>query len=66
MKCCKNCVYWDEFDSQDSNKQGYCRRYAPNLRQGEAEKGSWPVTFENDWCGDYAPNPDLNDPQNIH
>jgi hypothetical protein len=50
-----NCRFWDRRE-----KKWYCRRYAPHaliMVTGQpatpATSIYWPITTENDWCGEY-------------
>ena len=59
---CDICRYWDRFyDPSEPNdwSLGHCQRYAPKTAIGrDPETGErnviWPVTRDNDWCGDFA------------
>ena len=52
---CHDCRYWFVEDGV-----GYCRRNppspaAPTPPPGEDdEHGTWPVTYPEDWCGEWA------------
>jgi hypothetical protein len=54
---CSGCRWWQFYPAEgsDPNSQhavGYCRRFPPTRRENGA--GAWPITFGNDWCGEYA------------
>lgn len=72
---CRWCRYWfpphPEADgSQPYDTPGWCRRYPPGSSDPESPDG-WdadvphprsPRTFDDDWCGEYAPvNPETVD-----
>jgi len=45
MGKCKDCKWWKEFGPDESG--GHCHRHAPKPEVG------WPITVENDWCGEF-------------
>ena len=54
---CSACRWWDlrpiegvEADSVQA--VGFCRCHPPTRRENGV--GAWPITFGNDWCGEYA------------
>ena len=54
---CSGCRWWHfhptEGAEPDSEQAvGYCRRFPPARRENGV--GAWPITFGNDWCGEYA------------
>lgn len=46
---CRNCFYWDQSGSES---HGFCRRDTPTVVSGET-KGYWPITENDDWCGEW-------------
>ncbi len=62
---CQNCRWWDQWT--DHPNQGLCRVAAPastNVTDDPEEASprglgwcsypEWPVTYDNDWCGEFA------------
>ena len=54
---CSGCRWWHfhptEGAEPDSEQAvGYCRRFPPARRENGV--GAWPITFGNDWCGEYG------------
>ena len=47
-RCCDSCEYWDNTKFFDK-KKGLCKFDAPVFSSDN--KTRWPVTRENDWCG---------------
>jgi hypothetical protein len=61
---CLSCKWWDALTEFDPAKGsvGCCIRYAPRPATGEAPAGGevnviWPITRDNDWCGEYTLKP---------
>lgn len=60
---CPGCRFWDAFDA----RSGECRRHAPTAvqfaqTQDANERGGdsgavWPVTSDDDWCGEWEAKP---------
>jgi hypothetical protein len=53
---CSGCRWWHyhptEGTERDSDEAvGFCRRFPPTRRENGV--GAWPITFGNDWCGEY-------------
>jgi hypothetical protein len=65
-KCvCSGCRWWNfhptEGADRDSDQAvGYCRRFPPTRRENGV--GAWPITFGNDWCGEYAEKSEISRP----
>jgi hypothetical protein len=51
MKC-SECEFWVEPKWVTRKGLGRCRRYPPSVVVGESS-GIWPLTDEEDWCGEY-------------
>ncbi len=54
---CSGCRWWhyhptEGADADSEQAVGYCRRFPPSRRENGV--GAWPITFGNDWCGEYA------------
>lgn len=47
---CELCGFWKSEDCDQET--GECRRYVPVVSPGQSEI-SWPVTQNNEWCGDF-------------
>lgn len=43
---CGACAFWHMTDTY-----GFCRRRPPDLTE------AWPITHQNDWCGEGEPRP---------
>jgi len=63
MDNCSNCRFWRLFDPEE-DERGQCRRHAPAAQLMDAAGCNsnrdfaarvWPVTYADDWCGDYQP-----------
>ncbi len=64
MKC-KECKWWEIFDSQDEKGGGFCHRFPPVLlgqvlagtdtkcAPMDMEDGQWVVTNVDGWCGEF-------------
>lgn len=50
---CSNCMYWQALDDTAGN----CRRHAPRPRTSE-HTWRWPVTDDDDWCGEWEEHDD--------
>lgn len=59
-RICGNCRYWEE-QSVDIAPLGECRIHAPTVRSDDQVikemLGAWPITCEDDWCGQFADMP---------
>jgi len=54
LPACSNCEFSEMHASNDA--LFYCRRRAPSIVRGE--NALWPVTSEEDWCGEYRKDKD--------
>lgn len=52
---CRTCRYWGQ--DQRFAHMGTCRIRAPALRTG-TDRGEWPVTEQDDWCGEHVTSDD--------
>lgn len=61
-KCCR-CVFWLNHDAECSDL-GECHRYPPRMAVENVggvfetirpQDGGWPLTFPDDWCGEFKP-----------
>ena len=52
---CSACIYWDVL-AQDATR-GHCRFNAPANATAYPPYISWPVTGQNDWCGQFESTP---------
>ena len=53
-KCC-NCRHWSKRGVlAGSRKEGYCRANPPVVPNND-DIGRWPVTYGDDWCGEFEP-----------
>jgi hypothetical protein len=59
---CQDCRFWEEHEPEDWI--GICRRHAPTaLTRITTDDGKlplevearWPMTTNEDWCGDFSP-----------
>jgi hypothetical protein len=54
---CSDCRWWHVPPPQEGDDRsldravGYCRRFPPTRRDNGI--GAWPITLNNDWCGEY-------------
>lgn len=61
--CC-DCRWWDFRPTEDAEARedekavGYCRRMPPSRR--DKGIGGWPVSFRDDWCGEYTHKDDIS------
>ena len=58
MSACRTCMYFDERakKTQFTMGDGFCRRDTPRI---DAEGSTvWPSVKLDDWCGQYAEDPD--------
>jgi hypothetical protein len=82
MEHCKACRFWLNWDTEDTNL-GECHRFPPQMvtvrgsgPEGQStatvrpEDGGWPLTYPDDWCGEFqhsstrpAPPPAESAPQ---
>jgi len=57
---CERCVFWVRFkENGDSEVEGECRRLPPQVMATGSVKEQfvmcqWPVTGEQDWCGEFS------------
>ncbi len=53
---CKTCRFWSSEDRQ-KDLLAECKRNPPiivyNPNFGEDLTGRWPITYANEWCGEY-------------
>jgi hypothetical protein len=67
MEQCKLCRFWLNWDTEDTNL-GECHRFPPRMAatlesssEGPSattvrpEDGGWPLTYPDDWCGEFQP-----------
>ncbi len=45
---CESCVFWEHL----SNRDGLCRRHAPNAARSIDEIAHWPLTYAENSCGE--------------
>jgi hypothetical protein len=68
MDNCKGCRFWLNWDTEDTN-MGECHRFPPRMATVQAsgsegpskmtvrpEDGGWPLTYPDDWCGEFQPS----------
>jgi hypothetical protein len=60
---CAGCRWWLSQPTEGSERGseqavGYCRRFPPARKDNGV--GAWPITFGNDWCGEYADKSDVS------
>lgn len=59
MILCRDCRYWSKRDRPRGHvlDSGECRRHQPSPRTTENghDYREWPITHEDDWCGDAEP-----------
>lgn len=60
IECCGGCRFFWEGDGtfKLQEREGFCRKFAPEPLQGGAGKGfwddwSWPSVKKNYWCGEW-------------
>lgn len=53
-RTCVGCEFWDQRTFEKLKRHfGLCR-VNPPIRNGNDEREwSWPVTYDEDWCGEY-------------
>jgi hypothetical protein len=69
MENCKGCRFWLNWDTEDTNL-GECHRFPPRMMtvretgpEGPStatvrpEDGGWPLTYPDDWCGEFQHSP---------
>lgn len=54
---CATCAWWAQIDDSDL---GQCRLYAPRPKDHNRDSTRWPVTGDDDWCGEWDNN-DIDD-----
>ena len=65
MENCKGCRFWLNWDAENTNF-GECHRFPPRMMtvrecgpEGPSaatvrpEDGGWPLTYPDDWCGEF-------------
>lgn len=58
---CLHCIYWypERKHNLDELTEGQCRfnapQFRPNAEQKVGARGAWPLTFGQDWCGQFHP-----------
>jgi hypothetical protein len=70
MDQCGSCRFWLNWDSEMTNL-GECHRFPPRMLmvhrtdvEGESaatvrpEDGGWPLTYPDDWCGEFQRPPE--------
>jgi hypothetical protein len=51
---CMTCIFWRKMDQSDG--AGECERNAPVVNPTDEEhKRIFPITYDSDYCGEYAP-----------
>ena len=53
---CDSCCYWQRLDPDMDI--GECRYRAPSPRASQTSTTSWPITTDDDWCGDWEDTDD--------
>jgi len=58
MKC-EDCIYWENSRKHPSSGTGECRCHSPvgsyeRLGLAGDFRAYWPVTFNNEWCGEFV------------
>ena len=48
---CETCCFWQRLDL--GMDIGECRYRAPSPRASQTSTTSWPITTDDDWCGDW-------------
>lgn len=51
LRFCRNCRWWGRKKAWAATAP--CRRHPPP-RMATNQRGSWPITMSNDWCGDHS------------
>jgi hypothetical protein len=59
---CSGCRWWlfhprEGAEPGSDQSVGYCRRFPPSRRENGV--GAWPITFGNDWCGEFTDTSDV-------
>lgn len=52
METCETCFFWRKFH-QVEDQEGLCRRFPPDTLRPETDLWRFPVTHQNEWCGEY-------------
>lgn len=55
---CSTCAWWAQIDDSEL---GQCRLHAPRPRDHNRDSTRWPITAEDDWCGEWDNNDDDTD-----
>ena len=50
-EACGDCHFWDPNTGVEG---GYCRRRSPVCEPRPFAQARWPLTNEDDWCGDFV------------
>ena len=57
MNKCSFCRSWNKTKSITRNRQyiyvGECRKHTPIVEKEFNYYGIWPITYEDDWCGEF-------------
>jgi hypothetical protein len=74
MDQCAGCRFWLNWDSEDTNL-GECHRFPPRMAVQTSgsetavnvrpENGGWPLTYPDEWCGEFQPTPNRPDPSRV-
>jgi hypothetical protein len=80
MEQCAGCRFWLNWDTENTNL-GECHRYPPRMvtvqgsdpdvpttETARPENGGWPLTYPDDWCGEFQrpltqPAPSTGEPE---
>ena len=55
MESCATCRFWYPLPGVPVDYPGgYCRRRAPGIATNNWQSAEWPLTINEDWCGEYA------------
>ena len=60
---CENCKYWlasEEIKFNEKSLTGECRRYPPVLYFKRSDIFIFPITDNDNWCGEYKEKISLN------
>lgn len=59
MKCCGNCIFYEDFGDPQDEGVGSCRRFPPLLiphsPEGHIDSYLQPLTDVSRWCGEHSP-----------
>ncbi len=60
---CETCRFWNPLAPDLGEDQGECRRHAPRpTTTTEPFLFAWPLTYAEDFCGEWAPLPLVQSP----